>query len=97
MGRMLISYKPQDLREEQRNWAVLRLQYGCRDLINAAAWHQEGEKGRKPNEWMRSEMRAMMHACFTADDGGFKEISEEVLRSCEEWAQRKFNFHGGEL
>lgn len=100
MGNILTTYTPQELEEEERNWAAVRLQYACRGLIDVRRWSsssgvgQEGEKGRRVNEWMRGEVQKMLGRCCIGENGGWKAIAEEDVRRCEEWTQGMFSGRG---
>ncbi|KAI4117112.1 MAG: hypothetical protein LQ345_002586 [Seirophora villosa] len=96
MGSILTTRNPQELRDEERNDYTVRLQCGCRDLIDPGAYQGVGEREKQANEAMREKVKELLVLYLGEGKGVWKtEFRKEDLDKCEEWAQKMCNLQQG--
>lgn len=95
MGSILTTRTPQELRDEERNDYTVRLQCGCRDLIDPGAYQGVGEREKQANEAMREKVKELLVLYLGEGKGVWKtEFRKEDLDKCEEWAQTMCSLQG---
>lgn len=89
LGRLLACYEPNELRQDERTWAAVRVQSGCRDLICAQRWEEEEARVKAASANMETVIRRAMLAYSWSEQGGVKElITGNDLKICEAWVHK---------
>ncbi|KAL8899002.1 MAG: hypothetical protein Q9207_006417 [Kuettlingeria erythrocarpa] len=89
LGRPLVTYESGELREEQRTWAIVRVQSACRDLIWPDRWEEEDTRVKAASIHMQKVIRKAMLAYVRNEQNGIPDfIPGEELRKCERWVQK---------
>ncbi len=89
LGRPLATYESGELREDQRTWAIVRVQSACRDLIWPERWEEEDGRVKAASFHMQKVIRKAMLAYVRSEQAGIPDfIPREELRKCERWLQK---------
>lgn len=93
LGHPLVTYESGELREEERNWAMVRVQSACRDMIWRDRWEEEDARVKAASIHMQKAIRRAMLLLSRSGQDGIQDsipdsIPDEKLRKCERWLQK---------